>query len=103
MKTNWIVAGTAWAGIVALAWWLADRRIKWCEAYDGSRYSCGGDERFDQIITRDNVLLWGGMVPLALFVVLTIAGRAQIRPLGWRWPRRASASRELAPTERIKD
>lgn len=30
MAKNWIVAATAWSGIVALAWWLADSRIDQC-------------------------------------------------------------------------
>ena len=30
MARTWIIAGTAWAAIVALAWWLADSRIDQC-------------------------------------------------------------------------
>ncbi|QGN56176.1 hypothetical protein [Novosphingobium sp. Gsoil 351] len=94
MKWNWMVAGTAWAGIVALAWWLADRRIE--------RDLFGNAESVAQVATRDNVLIWGGSIPLALFVLLTIAGRARMIQPGLRWPRRRSASRGLLPLERTK-
>lgn len=100
MKWNWIVAGTAWAGIVALAWRLADQRSAVCGSFDA-------DCRFDAAATRDGVLIWGLSIPLALFVLLTIAGRARIGRLNLRWPRRGrtptSTSRELVPLERTKD
>ena len=92
MAKNWIVAATAWSGIVALAWWLADKRSDVCGSFDA-------DCRFDAAATRDSVLIWGLSIPLALFVLLTIGGRAQIGPLGLRWPRRPSGSRELVPLE----
>ena len=94
MKTNWIVAGTAWSGIVALAWWLANARIDLSCGHQGGTICYP-----DQVATRDNVLIWGLMVPLALFVLLTIAGRAQIGQLNLRWPRRQSTSRELVPQD----
>ena len=98
MARNWIVAGTAWTGIVALAWWLADARVKWCPIDGGGRFYCGGDEGLGQLTTRDNVLIWGGSIPLALFVLLTIAGRARIGRLNLRWPRRQpSISRDVSP------
>ena len=53
--------------------------------------------------TRDNLLIGGLIVPLVVFVLLTIAGRARIGPLGFRWPQRPSTHRELVPLERTKD
>lgn len=96
MKRNWIVAGTAWAGIVTLAWWQVSERLR-----PSCLYGAACDDRL--IATRDNIILGGLIVPLSLFVLLTIAGRARIGPLGLRWPRRSSTSRELVPLERTKE
>ena len=100
MKWNWLVASTAWAGIVGLAWWLADRRVGYCGTYHDDAWArCA----VAAAATRDNALLWGGSIPLALFVLLTIAGHARIGPLDRRWRRRPSSNRELVPLERTED
>lgn len=58
---RWIAAMalTGWGGIVALAWWLADRRIAACYPMDS-----GCIERAH--ISRDAVLIWGPSVALAM-------------------------------------
>lgn len=97
MARNWIVIGAARAAIVALAWWLADNRIGVCGDFESG---C----RVQVTAARDCVLVWGAIVPLALFVLLTIAGRARIRRINLRWPHRdrnpPSVSRELVITDR---
>ena len=86
MARTWIVAAVWWAGIVWLAYRLADQRA-WCDAH------CP-----DLVATRDNVLIWGGSIPLALFVLLALLGRVRIGRLNLRWPTRTPASsRELRP------
>ena len=60
MKKNSIVAGTAWAAIVALAWWLANKRIAICGDYENA---CA----LRATATRDNVLVWGASGGLGVF------------------------------------
>lgn len=57
----------AWIAIVALAWWLAERRIHLCDYGDTA---CA----IRTTAARDSVLLWGPAVPLGVFVVLVLAG-----------------------------
>lgn len=100
MARTWITAGTAWAAIVALAWWLADARIEIC-----------GDHDMPCVLrataTRDNVLLWGGSIALALFVLLALAGQVRIGRLNLRWltlgAASPSASRAAILPKRAKD
>ena len=101
MARTWIVAGVAWAGIVWLAYRQAEEHIGYCVQ---NYWNCNAATA---ITTRDNVLIWGGSIPLALFVLLAIAGRVRIERLNLRWPRRgpapSAASREVVVHERGED
>ena len=95
-----IVAGvlTGWTGIVALAWWLADRRLgsmcKFMEQY------CNAS----QLATRDWTLVAGIALPFLLISWLALTGRIRIARLNLRWPTRTPASsRAVTPLERSED
>lgn len=70
---KWIALGvlTGWTALVALAWWLADRRIALC-------YRLETDCIVRATTSRDNVLLWGPAVGLALLVALALAHRQRL-------------------------
>lgn len=84
MKRNWIVAGAAWAGIVALAWWLADQRIEIC-SYERA---C----KLRATVTRDDILVWGVGVGLAALLLIFVgrAPPASERSAGSQSPRRTA-------------
>lgn len=62
-----------WAGIVALAWWLADRRLSWCaDPWQGKLADCNVAHAME---TRDNVLVWGAVVALMAILIFVAATR----------------------------
>ena len=69
---KWIAVGlmAGWTGIVALAWYLADRRIWLCtnDVWPDKQSPC-----FTRATaTRDAVLIWGPAVGLALLVGIAL-------------------------------
>lgn len=94
MKWIWLGVAAAWGGIVALAWWLADRRVAWCSDSYGQVQNC---KTISALATRDNVLIWGASIPLALFVVALLLGRMPVLRLNRR--ERPSTTRALIDHE----
>lgn len=95
MRKVWGGIAAAWAAIVALAWWLADKRT-------GPQCSLYGRECDPALVAvRDYTLIVGLVVPLVFFVVLVVLGLVRFDRLNRRQPRRSrpSASRELQPFE----
>ena len=92
MKWIWLGVLAAWSGIIALAWWLADRRT-------GSEcYRWGNRCDPALVAVRDYTLIVGLAVPLALFVALVIAGLIRTQRLNRRnYP---STTRKLVEHER---
>lgn len=70
----------AWSGIVALAWWLADRRLAACHTWTE------GCNQFSLTATRDNVLIWGAATPLGLFVLIVLLGLLRLGAVSERLP-----------------
>ena len=63
------LALTGWSGIIALAWWLADRRIEIC----GDRMY-NRDCIIEAAAARDTVLIAGLSVALAVLIVAALVG-----------------------------
>ena len=62
-----IIAGLiGWSATVALAWWLADRRLDRCY----SQFECSRHA----MAVRDNVLIWGPGIAVAYLVAAGLAG-----------------------------
>ena len=76
MKRIAIGVLAAWCGIVALAWWLASERLRWCAGAYGRMAHCNVVSAME---TRDNVLVWGAAIPLMLFVALIVLGIKRLR------------------------
>lgn len=65
MKRNWIVGGATWAAIVALAWWLADRRIQLCGYAENACI-------LRATATRDDILVRGLSFALAALLLFFV-------------------------------
>ncbi|HET6940576.1 MAG TPA: hypothetical protein VFH89_00290 [Sphingomicrobium sp.] len=93
-----IVATSGWAGIVALAWWLAGRRIELCSYLDN-------DCELRATADRDYVLIAGLSIGLclallALLVTARLNRRVRVDTHSariTRWERSRRADRHLLP------
>lgn len=92
MKWIWLGVLAAWGGIVWLAWEQANRRIGPLCHFD--RNYC----KPALLAARDNTLIWGASIPLALLVLMLLLGRVPVPRLNRR--KRPSTSRELIDHER---
>jgi hypothetical protein len=96
MKRIAIGGLVGWSGIVALAWWLADRRIELC------RYSSGYTCELRATAARDDVLIWGLTVALAAILLFAAAARyARFRRSGEVFPSPGSAYQPRRPDRAI--
>jgi len=74
VKRPLLTAITGWAGIVALAWWLADRRIGICSGI--SIYSAEVSHTnciARATAARDSILIYGLSIGLVAAIVLSVA------------------------------
>ena len=85
---KWVAAAalTGWAGIVWLAWHLAEARMIACK-YSGG-YTC----ELRVLTSRDNTLLWGLGIGLAALVWLVIELRREWIRKPWTWPSRCAGN-----------
>ena len=89
---KWIAAGllAGWTGIVALAWYLADRRIWLCtnDVWPDTQSPC-----FTRATaTRDAVLIWGPAIGLVGLAWLAIELRRDWIRAPWTWPSRCAGN-----------
>lgn len=75
-----------WGGIVALAWWLADRRAHFGPCFYDTRCRMAAFE------ARDEVLIWGPAVWLLLAAGFAFALRRRLERLNVATPSRPSAT-----------
>ena len=79
---------TGWAGIIWLAWWMADKRIRLCgDSWDDGYRSC----TIRATATRDFVLTTGLTVALGFIVIAAFVWwRGNERIGNWRSVNRSS-------------
>lgn len=95
MKRFTIGVGSAWIGIVALAWWLAEQRMKFCWQSYGWDHECF----MRATATRDATLIWGAGIGLAAFTVgyLALGGARVRRPANQAERAKPARSASLLP------
>lgn len=88
------LASTGWAAIVALAWWLADRRLAECHPYNSECQQAA-------MSARDYVLIAGLSVAFVAFLAVMFAAqlarRRQASGRITRWQPTTRADRPLLP------
>lgn len=70
LKRVAVIAFVGWAGILALAWWLADRRIAFC--HDTDSYTAQANCLVRATAARDSALILGLSVGLVGAILLSL-------------------------------